>query len=98
MDAAGLYIDLLKRMLTRLGFDDPAPLRAQNWKRHFLDPAQHQLSKRGYALMTTRARSDEQRVEGRDWPAAAETMIGLKRLDNLQFCIETALADVGNGS
>ena len=29
----------------------------------------------------------ELRAEGRDWPAAAETMIGLKRLDNLEFCI-----------
>jgi O-methyltransferase len=27
------------------------------------------------------------RAEGRDWPAAAETMIGLKRLDNLEQCI-----------
>lgn len=32
------------------------------------------------------------RVEGRDWPATAHTMIGLKRLDNLQFCVEDVLA------
>ena len=30
---------------------------------------------------------------GRDWPARAHTMIGLKRLDNLQSCVETVLQD-----
>ena len=33
------------------------------------------------------------RNEGQDWPHVAHTMVGLKRLDNLQQCIETALAD-----
>jgi O-methyltransferase len=30
---------------------------------------------------------------GRDWPQAAETMIGSVRLDNLQHCIESVLHD-----
>jgi hypothetical protein len=33
------------------------------------------------------------RAEGRDWPAHAETMVGAARLDSLQWCVETALAD-----
>lgn len=33
------------------------------------------------------------RAEGRDWPAEAETMIGLRRLENIRACVETALAD-----
>ena len=32
------------------------------------------------------------RVEGRDWPACAHTMVGLKRLENLQFCVEDVIA------
>jgi hypothetical protein len=37
---------------------------------------------------------DEQaRAEGRDWPARAHTMIGLKRLVNLRLCVETILDD-----
>jgi hypothetical protein len=36
---------------------------------------------------------DEHRYEGRIWPGYAHTMIGLKRLDNLQSCTETALRD-----
>ncbi|MET7610734.1 TylF/MycF family methyltransferase [Streptomyces seoulensis] len=30
---------------------------------------------------------------GVDWPSQAHTMIGRRRLDNLQFCVERALAD-----
>jgi hypothetical protein len=33
------------------------------------------------------------RSEGMDWPTEAETMIGLKRLDNLQCCIEAVIHD-----
>jgi O-methyltransferase len=33
------------------------------------------------------------RADGKDWPTDAETMVGLKRLDNLQACIERALRD-----
>jgi hypothetical protein len=32
------------------------------------------------------------RAEGRDWPAVAHTMVGRKRLDNVQFCVEDVLA------
>jgi O-methyltransferase len=35
----------------------------------------------------------EMRENGRDWPARAHTMIGMKRLNNLQYCVETALKD-----
>jgi O-methyltransferase len=45
--------------------------------------------KRGYRIVTP-VRVDR-REEGRDWPETAETMIGLKRLDNLQRCTETVL-------
>lgn len=33
------------------------------------------------------------REEGRRWPLYAETMIGIKRMDNLQYCIETVIRD-----
>jgi hypothetical protein len=34
----------------------------------------------------------ETRIEGHAWPLLADTMIGLKRLENLQFCAEDVLA------
>ncbi|WP_045215354.1 TylF/MycF family methyltransferase [Desulfonatronovibrio magnus] len=33
------------------------------------------------------------RDEGKDWPDDAHTMIGLKRIDNIQFCVEKVLMD-----
>lgn len=35
----------------------------------------------------------ELRAQGQDWPKLAHTMVGLKRLDNLQHCVETAITD-----
>jgi O-methyltransferase len=37
--------------------------------------------------------NDQARAEGRDWPARAHTMIGLKRLASLRACVETVLDD-----
>jgi hypothetical protein len=33
----------------------------------------------------------EARINGGDWPGRAHTMVGLKRLNNLQFCMEDVL-------
>ena len=33
------------------------------------------------------------RAEGKDWPPMAHTMIGLRRLNNVQECVEAALRD-----
>lgn len=33
----------------------------------------------------------ELRKEGRDWPRLAHTMIGVKRIENLQFCVEDVI-------
>lgn len=33
------------------------------------------------------------RENGQDWPLMAHTMIGMKRLDNLQYCVESAITE-----
>lgn len=35
----------------------------------------------------------ELREQGKDWPRSAHTMVGRRRLDNLQQCVETVLAE-----
>src|SRR5262245_59412504 len=35
----------------------------------------------------------EIRADGRDWPRFAQTMVGLRRLENVQHCVEQVLAD-----
>ncbi|HUI26340.1 MAG TPA: TylF/MycF/NovP-related O-methyltransferase, partial [Candidatus Kryptonia bacterium] len=42
-------------------------------------------------LVEDRSLTPEQRAEGRTWSSYGDTMIGLKRLDSLQRCIETVL-------
>ena len=37
------------------------------------------------------------RLEGRDWPRDAHTMIGARRLDNLQACCERVIQDAVSG-
>jgi O-methyltransferase len=35
----------------------------------------------------------DKRHDGSDWPSEAETMVGMKRLDNLEACIASAIQD-----
>ena len=44
-------------------------------------------------LVPTGAFDPEVRRNGQDWPSEAETMVGWKRLDSLQRCVEEVLRD-----
>src|SRR4051794_3839132 len=83
----------MKRCLTRLTFDEPyvAVRPPQNEaKAKLLAQVQSRLSRHGLELVRTVPPPDG-REEGKDWPIQAETMIGLRRLDNLQFCVEDVI-------
>lgn len=91
--AEDLYLDLLKRMLTRSGFDDPYRVLSFSRTRvgRLVYPAiRAGLGKKG--LEVVQRADPDGRVEGRDWPLEAETMIGRPRLDSIQFCVTDALA------
>jgi O-methyltransferase len=45
----------------------------------------------GTTSLNGEAYSPETRIEGRDWPIRAHTMIGLRRLDNLHACAQRTL-------
>src|SRR4030095_11225542 len=94
-DATQLYLDLLKKSLTRMiaaqSYSAAEPwFRLMRW--WFL-PVHLYLKARGWTIVRYQPTDFELRADGRDWPADAETMVGLKRLDNLQFCIERILQD-----
>lgn len=87
-----LYLDLLKRVLTRSGFASsyrlvPAGRQLRHLPRRALQRA---LGTRGLQLVM-KAQADF-RTEGKDWPSDAETMIGSLRLDNLEQCITDVIA------
>ena len=90
-----LYLHLLKKCLTRTIAAETFSA-AEPWfgfVRWFFLPVQMFLLARGWSVVRRVAVDSSVRDEGRDWPADAETMIGLKRLDNIQFCIEHILQD-----
>ncbi len=84
-----LYLDLLKRVLTRFNFGE-SYLRLQKpdglvgWAYSLM---QREFSARGLELLRVARFSPVAREFGLDWPLEAETMVGLKRLDNLEFCV-----------
>lgn len=88
-DVRSLYLDLLRRNLTRFGMHERVP---SDWplRRRLLLKAANTF---GPKLRGAGVRDQNYREAGLDWPAEAETMIGMKRLTSLQECVETVLAD-----
>jgi O-methyltransferase len=91
LDAEHMYLDLLRNYLTRYGEHDLIPIRAA--AHPLLKPFLNALAKRNIKLVRTHPFDEEKRNLGLDWPAAAETMIGMQRLTSLQRCVETILAE-----
>src|ERR1017187_5803021 len=88
--AAELYLDLLKRVLTRYNFPERyRPLSRPSWPPYkaVLPLLRRLLGRKGLEIVRRCVVNPADRTEGKDWPPEAETMIGLRRLDNLQFCI-----------
>lgn len=90
-DLRRLYLDLMKRCLTNSIYGDP------NWKALGQQSVWTRrisaiLAARRVQIVRATPFDAQTRAEGHDWPQQAHTMIGLKRLDNLQFCVEQALA------
>ena len=85
-DGRSLYLDQLRRDLTRYGVDEMVPV---GW-----DTLGRPIFKvRNFMLVRKRPFDQRKRDTGKDWPADALTMIGMQRLTSLQRCAETVLAD-----
>jgi len=91
-----LYLDLMKQVLTRAAFPDRYRRFARsrlrrNWFAWALYPLiESCLEPFQLALCSTKF-DPKLRAEGIDWPPDAETMIGVKRLDNLDACVRSVL-------
>lgn len=88
-----LYLDLLKRCLSGLlvseEFQPPQPrTRVERLVNTALSSA---LRPRGLEMVRRVPVDVDRRMEGRDWPTKAETMIGMRRLDNIQLCLTDVL-------
>ena len=98
-DTTGLYLDLMKGVLTGSVLEDSDrvlkadPFFGGTLRGRVRNFALAALDRRGFELVKKQPYVAAEREEGRDWPSRAETMIGLKRMRNLQDCIETVLRD-----
>jgi O-methyltransferase len=88
-DLRSLYLDLMRRNLTRYGMHERMPSRWPVRRRVLFKTVNAVLP----VLNNASPFSKDKRELGIDWPAEAETMIGMKRLTSLQQCVETVLAD-----
>jgi hypothetical protein len=94
-----LYLDLMKKALTfTLWPEPPIPITILNHerppvKRFLVSAISRLLAHRRLQIVKKRDFSESQRTAGQMWPGYAHTMIGLKRLDNLQHCVGTVLSE-----
>ena len=89
-----LYLDLLKRCLTRYAFGETYRLiasRRGSIKWMLYTPLRKLLNVFQIELVQLVSFDPYLRAYGRDYPLEAETMIGLQRLDSLQRCIADVL-------
>lgn len=89
------YIELLKSALTMTLWDAGDGSQAQPFGGGFGARTKKALKRLIKAEGGAETAPDprQRREEGRDWPQLAHTMIGVKRMDNLQFCVESVLQD-----
>ncbi len=89
-----LYLELMKQCLTRMLWREkyrPMSAALNGWRRVVLSPLQLLVRQAQMELVHVEPDRTDARQEGRDWPLEAETMVGLKRLENLQDCVTSVI-------
>jgi O-methyltransferase len=98
--ARELYLDLLKRTLTGAAAEESDSILggvrtsgSPVLRKQVADGIGRLVGRFGFELAYKKPYDPELRANGRDWPARADSMIGLRRMDNIQHCIEAVLRD-----
>ena len=89
-----LYLDTMANVLTRYDFEGstttlipPAGSPAMDlWNSLCAE-----FPERSLRLVDSGVFDAKLRAEGKDWPAEAETMVGLRRLENIRTCVQSVL-------
>jgi O-methyltransferase len=91
-DVRALYLELMKRCLLNLIYGDKEVIYAapRNPLKRLVVQA---VRAAGVEAVRAKQFDEAKRLEGRDWPVQGQTMLSIKRLDNIQYCVEQALAD-----
>jgi len=88
-----LYLDLIKRILINYIYSDDEVWPVIKPRGFISSSIVALFDKLGFGVFTQKKFNEEIRIEGMNWPPPpfAHSMIGLKRLDNIQFCIEEVI-------
>jgi O-methyltransferase len=99
-DTVNLYLDLLAKTLTRSICEDNDEILGYHgyygqphWKQRLGAVLASAFRPLAIELIKKRPYDHQARELGRDWPARAETMVGLRGLANARHCIESVIAD-----
>jgi O-methyltransferase len=92
------FIDLMKMVLTdfhRSSSNDYKPLAGNYSSLKFkgLKALNNFLKTKGFEICRRIEYKKELREVGKDWPIHADTMVGLKRLENIEFCVKEVLKE-----
>lgn len=103
--AQEMYLELMRRALTRHNMERHQTVMPANpygfvfnWKVGLAERANHLLRKFGFEIAKTVEPSSRAREMGQDWPINAETMIGIRRLEQLHFAMHTLKNEKIKGS
>jgi len=91
-DPSVMYLELLKRVLTRYGFEPTRaldPIYANTPRSNVVSGVNRLIKPTGMQFGLIPKRSLADREEGLDWPSDAETMIGVKRINQLHDALDT---------
>lgn len=91
-DGRALYLDMVKKSLLNMIYGDKEVIYItprNPVKRAIMVAAQAC----GMKIVIPKQFDPAKRLEGNDWPVQSQTLLNIKRLDNIQMCVETALAD-----
>jgi hypothetical protein len=87
-----LYIELLKKALinySNINTFELHPLKIvnPNWKTFLFFPIDKILRNWNFTICKLKYVDQAKRINGYDWPSHADTMIGMQRLNNIEYCI-----------
>ena len=94
--AVDLYLNTVAKMLTRYGFEGRSAtviFNPRSYESYLWDLVRQATPDRELRLVEPGEFDAARREIGRDWPADAETMVGMKRLANVRYCLESVIAD-----
>ena len=86
-----LYLELLKRAVSHTLYGRSDVGRALAGRNQITRAMLRFFDRRGFTVLRDVEDAEALREEGRDWPLFGQTMIGRKRLDNVQHCVEDVI-------